>query len=241
VRTKIFAHRGASYDFAEQSREAFLGAIDQGADGLECDVRLSAEGIPICWHDRDLSRLTNRNGFISRLKVEEFKQLQINDPLIAQRNESASIGTPITLEELIKIAIEFDRELLIETKHPTLTGGDVESTIARLLQEYPVKARILSFSFTAISRAMKLAPDSEHIQLIQHAPLIPLVQSKAIGVDIELVRKDRNLISQLVSSGKSVFLWTVNDLDEIEFCARSGASGIITDIPAQAKAHLGYA
>jgi len=241
VTTKIFAHRGASFDFAEQSREAFLGAIEQGADGLECDVRLSAEGVPICWHDRDLSRLTDERGFISRLKVEEFKQLRIQDPLVAQRDKSRSIGTPITLEELIEIAIEFDKELLIETKHPTLTGGDVENAIAGLLKRYPIQARILSFSFTATLRAMKLAPGSEHIQLIQHAPLIPLVQSKAIGVDIELVRKDEKLIAQLVSSGKSVFVWTVNDLDEIEFCARSGASGIITDIPAQAKAHLGYA
>ncbi len=53
----IYAHRGASIDFTEGSKAAYLGALAQGADGFECDVRLTKDKQIICYHDSDTKRL----------------------------------------------------------------------------------------------------------------------------------------------------------------------------------------
>ena len=130
--------------------------------------------------------------------------------------------------------------LLVETKHPSLSGSRVEAEVARIAKKYGIDAQILSFAFTAVKRAGELLPTSEHVQLIQHARLLPLAQTKVIGVDIELIRKDRSLIESLQRQGKKIYVWTVNDDAEFQRLAAEGVAGIITDIPAQAKKVLGY-
>jgi glycerophosphoryl diester phosphodiesterase len=54
---KIYAHRGASYDYPEMTMAAFEEAVKQGADGVECDLRLSKDGVAVLWHDTDLHRI----------------------------------------------------------------------------------------------------------------------------------------------------------------------------------------
>jgi glycerophosphoryl diester phosphodiesterase len=236
-RVKIYAHRGASFDFAEQSLQSFNAAITQGADGLECDVRLTSDHQVVCWHDRDTSRLSDQREQISRISLADFKKIKIND---RSRLDQEKKGDPISFDELATLANSHGVELLVETKHPVLSGGDIEREISLLAKKFEINMHLLSFSFTAIKRAEKLMPEFQHIQLIQHAPLIPLVQGSLLGIDIELIRRDQNLISTLRKRGKDIFVWTVNDPEEIKFCASEGVRGIITDIPSQAKQLLGY-
>ena len=240
MRTQIFAHRGSSFHYAEQSRESFIAAIDEGADGLECDVRLTADRVAFCWHDRDISRLTGKKISLSKIRSEELKELPIvdqADPLTGRKERS---GTPISLEELAELAADSKVKLLIETKHPVLTGSAIEEEVARIVKRFKIEVHVLSFSFTAISRAYKLLPTSDHVQLIQHAGLLPLAQSKIVGVDLELIDKDQSIIDGLKSRGKEIFVYTVNDDDQFRYLVTAGVLGIITDIPAQAKQVLGY-
>lgn len=238
--TSIFAHRGSSFHHAEQSRESFIAAIEEGADGIECDVRLTSDGVAFCWHDRDLARLTKSHLPISKITSSELKKLEILDPADPLLGKQERRGTPITLEELAELAADAKTRLLIETKHPVLTGSAVEEAVAEVIQRFKIEIHLLSFSFTAISRAMRLMPQFDHVQLLQHSQLIPLAQSMIIGLDIELIRKDRSLIPSLIAKGKQIFVYTVNDDDEFRYLARDGVAGIITDIPAQAKRVLGY-
>ena len=53
---KIYAHRGASIDFPEMTMDAYKAAVDQGADGMECDVRLTKDNQMLLWHDADMKR-----------------------------------------------------------------------------------------------------------------------------------------------------------------------------------------
>jgi glycerophosphoryl diester phosphodiesterase len=238
--TAIFAHRGSSFHRAEQSREAFIAAIKEGADGIECDVRLTADGVAFCWHDRDLSRLTKSHLPISKITSNELKAMEILDPADPLLGKKERRGTPITLEELAALAADAKKRLLIETKHPVLTGSAVEEAVAQIIKRFKIEIHLMSFSFTAVSRAIRLMPEFEHVQLLQHSQLIPLAQSKIIGLDIELIRKDRTLVPSLIAKGKRLFVYTVNDDDEFRQLASEGVEGIITDIPAQAKRVLGY-
>ena len=209
-----------------------MAAIEEGVDGIECDVRLTADRVAFCWHDRDLHRLTGDPTPIAKIASSDLKQMKIKD-----RDYE---GTPITFEELAELAADAKVPLLVETKHPVLSGSSIEEEVARITKRFGIDVQLLSFSFTAIRRAQLLLPGIEHVQLIQHARLLPLAMTDVIGLDIELVRKDRTIISSLHARGKRSYIWTVHDDEEFRSLASLGVAGIITDIPAQAKRVLGY-
>ena len=104
---KIYAHRGFSAKFPEATLAAYQGAVEVGADGFECDIRLTREEIPVCFHDRTTLGISGKFKLVSLASLEELRKL-------------VSI---ITLEELINLAQKNKRDLLIETKHPVLAGG----------------------------------------------------------------------------------------------------------------------
>jgi len=71
----IIAHRGASEDVAEHTLPAYLSAIEAGADGLECDVRLTRDGHLVCVHDRTVDRTSNGRGVVSELELARLREL----------------------------------------------------------------------------------------------------------------------------------------------------------------------
>ena len=71
----MIAHRGASYDVAEHTLPAYLSAIDNGADGLECDVRLTRDGHLVCVHDRTVNRTSNGSGIVSEYDLSALREL----------------------------------------------------------------------------------------------------------------------------------------------------------------------
>lgn len=240
MRSKVFAHRGSSYDFAEQSRESFEAAIKAGVDGIECDVRLTSDRIPICWHDRDLKRLTGRSELISQINIETFKSLRILDGGSESGRNRILEGTPITFEELALLAKEANLPLLVESKHPVRSGAAVEEAIATIVRRYEIEIHLLSFSFTAVRRAERLMPEYEHVQLLQHVQLVPVSTAPILGLDLELLRRDATIVKELHRKGKKVMIWTVNDDEDIRLMGKLGVDGIITDKPAHAKRVLGY-
>ena len=115
----IYAHRGASSDFAEGSKAAYQGAIVQGADGFECDVRLTKDRQIICYHDRDTTRLSKIDLEIAKTTYSELKE-EVD---------------PYRLDQLLDLAIENKKDLLIEFKHPVPTRGLIEKQVHKLLSE----------------------------------------------------------------------------------------------------------
>ena len=142
----IYAHRGASSDFVEGSKAAYQGAIDQGADGFECDVRLTKDQQIICYHDRDTQRLSKINLEIAKSTYAELKE-RVN---------------PYRLDELLDLAITNKKDLVIEFKHPVSSGGLVEKLTHKLLADKDLEIKrnginisLLSFSFVATLRNIK--------------------------------------------------------------------------------------
>ncbi|HZB01499.1 MAG TPA: glycerophosphodiester phosphodiesterase, partial [Actinomycetota bacterium] len=79
-RPLVVAHRGASVEQPENTIEAFAAAIDAGADAVEFDVRLTADGVPVVMHDPDVSRTTDGRGIVSALTLAEVRRLRIALP-----------------------------------------------------------------------------------------------------------------------------------------------------------------
>ena len=72
---QVVAHRGASHDPPEHTLGAYVRAIEAGADALECDVRMTADGHLVCVHDRRVDRTSNGRGRVSALELAQLEGL----------------------------------------------------------------------------------------------------------------------------------------------------------------------
>ena len=225
----IYAHRGASTDFAEGSKAAYEGALAQGADGFECDVRLTKDKQIICYHDRNTTRLSKINLEIAKSTYSELKEKV----------------DPYRLDQLLDLAIENKKDLVIEFKHPVPTGGLVEKLTHNLLAEKSaaitkskITVSLISFSYLATLRNLRSGHQSAY--LIQSKILSKINPAPIIGPSIKLVRENPEFISTQIKKGKKVFVWTVNNEADLQLCARLGVNAVMSDNPARARKMLGY-
>jgi glycerophosphoryl diester phosphodiesterase len=225
----IYAHRGASSDFAEGSKAAYQGAIAQGADGFECDVRLTKDQQIICYHDRNTARLSKINLEIAKTTYSELK---------------AKID-PYRLDQLLDLAIENKKDLVIEFKHPVPTGGLVEKLTHKLLAEKSneitksqITVSLISFSYLATLRNLRSGYQSAY--LVQNKILSKINPAPIIGPSIKLVRENPEFVASAIKKGKKVFVWTVNNEADLQLCAKLGVSAVMSDNPALARKLLGY-
>src|SRR6187549_1885329 len=190
MRPQVVAHRGASHDKAEHTLGAYVAALEAGADALECDVRLTADGHLVCVHDRDLRRTASTRGTVSTMELKDLAELDFaswKNPWADLDDEAPDtdpeLNKVLTLRKLLETVADCDRrvELAVETKHPTRYGGLVERRLVQLLTEFgwagedsPV--RVMSFSFTALQRVSRLAPELELVMLIDKAHHWPMLR-----------------------------------------------------------------
>jgi len=225
----IYAHRGASTDFVEGSQSAYEGALAQGADGFECDVRLTKDNQIICYHDRNTARLSKINLEIAKSTYSELKE-KVN---------------PYRLDQLLDLAIENKKDLVIEFKHPVPTGGLVEKLTHKLLSEKSaaitkskINISLISFSYLATLRNIRSGYQSAY--LVQSKILSQFNPAPVIGPSVKIVRENPNFVTKEIKRGKKVFVWTVNNEVDLLLCEKLGVSAVMSDNPAQARKLLGY-
>ncbi|MDO9495206.1 MAG: glycerophosphodiester phosphodiesterase family protein [Nocardioides sp.] len=251
MRPQVIAHRGASHENAEHTLGAYLAALDAGAEALECDVRLTADGHLVCVHDRSLRRTTSRRGVVSTLDLAELSELDFAswknpwselDDEAPDRDEE--LDRVLTLRKLLETVADYERpvEVAIETKHPTRYGGLVEKRLVEMLRDFgwdqpgsPV--RVMSFSFTALQRVEKLAPDVRLVQLVEHSASWAMLRRVigndwAVGPGIDELREHPRFARRIARSGHDVHVWTVNTPADLELCQSLGVKAVITDRPA---------
>jgi len=246
---QVVAHRGSSDDAPEHTLSAYKVAIADGADALECDVRLTRDGHLVCVHDRRINRTSNGRGVLSTLELAELEGLDwgswrdtwedFEDPEQPDRDRQRIL----TLRRLLQVVADADRpvQLAIETKHPTRYAGLVETRLVHLLDEFgwagvrsPV--RVMSFSQVSLRRMRDLAPDLATVLLMERVPLrfrdgslppyVPLA-----GPSIEIVRAHPRYVERVHSRGHRVHVWTVDDQADIDLCLELGVDAIITNRP----------
>ena len=226
---RIYAHRGASGDFPEGSKAAYLAAIEHGADGFECDVRLTKDKQIICYHDSDTKRLSNFDLEIAKSTYNQLKE-SIN---------------PLRLDELLDLAILNKKDLVIEFKHPVPTRGEIEKRVHELLtskkkeiKKSGIEILLISFSYLATLRNKKSAYSSGY--LINRKALARINPTKYTVANIEIIKSDHSFVKNEKRKGKQVITWTVNELSDLKLCQQLGVYAVITDYPARARKHLGY-
>lgn len=195
----VVAHRGSSHQVAEHTLAAYEQAIVDGADGLECDIRLTRDGHLVCVHDRRLERTSNGRGVVSERALADLHSLDFGswkDDLPASADEfviereiyydepsHAARRRVLTFERLLELVVDSERStrLLVETKHPTRYSGLVEQKLVAMLRRFGLAAppepaespiTVMSFSPLAIRRVRTLAPTLPTVQLFENMPVL---------------------------------------------------------------------
>ncbi|GAB4066307.1 glycerophosphodiester phosphodiesterase [Angustibacter speluncae] len=243
----MVAHRGASHELPEHTEEAYALAIAQGADGLECDVRLTADGHLVCHHDPTLDRTSDGRGRFADRTLADLRRLDWSSPA----------GGPLTLRRLFELAADAGRrvEVAVETKHPTRYAGEVERQVVDLADWFgwasdaadgtPSPVRVMSFSARAVGRVRAMAPDLTTVLLVDDRPRwaarrptrLP-AGAHVLGPGVHVLREHPDWVRQVREAGHDVHVWTVDRPEDVDLCLEHGVQAIITNRPSEVRGRL---
>jgi len=236
---KIYAHRGNQAQAVENSLTAFQDAVTAGADGIECDLHLTADGALVVIHDEQLDRTTDSQGEISDLSLAQIQgaSLRFPDGRLTQDRVPS-------LPELLNLLrdLDFKGTLNLELKTDQKDYAGIEAAVLATVEELAPDFDIVysSFNWYTLQRLKALAPGAKIAALVEEALLpylshLPVLEPTAIHLDRQLFQDEA-----LRANFKHwpIRLWTVNDPADWAYYASLAQDGhleaIMTDTPAAA-------
>lgn len=233
-RPLIIAHRGANREAPENSLRAFQLGMERGADGVEFDVVLSKEGIPVVCHDESLSRVTQGRDTrrLRDLTVAELRQVNLGDGQYVPK-----------LEEVLQWAVQSQALLNLELKDGQGASAELALAAGTCLAAVPGAAQLTlvsSFSIRALYSFRRQFLDVPCGALFEKAGLelmwtlvggrrwLRAVHPCARLVNVESARNWRQ-------QGKAIHVWDINDGHTALQFASLGVAALITDEPARLR------
>jgi glycerophosphoryl diester phosphodiesterase len=268
VQPAVVAHRGASAHRAEHTLAAYTLALEQGADGLECDVRLTRDGHLVCVHDRRIDRTSSGRGVVSAMTLahlagHDYGRWHHEEPTSADDLVYRPTGMPsapaeyrglLTLEALLGLLVDAPSgvRLFVETKHPVRYGGLVEAKLLALLARYGLarpssreesRIVVMSFSTGAVRRVREHAPTLPTVLLLDRLPRARRDGSLPpwadyAGPGVHLLRDDPGYVRRVAERGRGTYCWTVDHPVDVRLCQRLGVDYLATNVPAAIRAVL---
>lgn len=250
----IIGHRGASAVAPENTMAAFREAIAAGADGIEFDVRLSHDGVPVVIHDSTLHRTASLPQRISDLTWSEIKSVDVGSWFARKKNlppGSFANETVPSLRELFTLFESNNLTLCLEMKcDSTAEYAPLAEACSRLIEEYGLKDQVIveCFKLPALAILKEVNAGIKTAALFEPSFSTPSVlsdqsvitQATAIGAShlalhYRLARQ--GLVEKAKLAGLQVALWTVDDPTWIERARAMGIEALITNDPAAMLAH----
>lgn len=226
------AHRGASGDFPENTRLAFEKAIEAGADMIEIDCQLTKDGHVVVFHDERLSRTAGVKGSVNGKTLEQLKKLEIG----GWQKKSFQGQRILTLEEVLE-GVAGKADLCIELKQFTGSQAGIEIKILFTLShfDYLDQTIVSSFHYPCLERVRELAPEAR-IGLtygagVREDPFMVAEQLGASSIHVQKEMATRDFLDRAWADGLDVYVWTVNDVRDMERFLSLGVQGIISDYP----------
>lgn len=245
TRSGVVAHRGASAEFPELTQIAYQQALDQGAEALEVDIRLTADGVPVLLHDPRTTRVADEDLWVHASTLEEISALDVGSWHPVHRAPEPVM----TLRSLLVMAEAYpDVRLFLETKHPVPSGGRVEKALHDELKYFGLdragtfadsRAVMMSFSVSGVRRFRRLAPDVPTVQLRERRNVVKSWPAEGFGAQmmgpsIGTLRARPWLVDYWRSRGMGTYCWTVDDPADLLLCRELGVDWVGTNVPARA-------
>jgi glycerophosphoryl diester phosphodiesterase len=233
--TQIFAHRGFSAAFPENTMKAFIEAEKAGADGLEIDVQLTKDGEVVVIHDESVDRTTNGTGFVKDLTYKELRKLDAS-----YKNKKLLKKEPIpAFIELLEWLTTNRLICNVELKNGIFSYLGMEEKVVSLIRHYKLEDRIIlsSFNHYSIVYSYQLAPEIETAPLYSEGIYMPWVYAKSIqskGIHPKLIAAPDEIIIRAMENGIAVRPYTVNKEKDMQRLLDVGCTAFITDDPLKA-------
>ncbi|WP_211880718.1 glycerophosphodiester phosphodiesterase [Pseudarthrobacter albicanus] len=195
ARPLVYAHRGSSGVFAEHTRAAYLQAIADGADGVECDIRLTRDQHAVLLHDATLDRTSDGTGPVAERTLEELRLLDFSSWKGARIPDAygARSGQLLTLPELLDLLRLAGREigLAIELKHPSPFQLKLEDRVLEVLAAEGwnpatsmldnIRVSFMSFSPDAVQHLLRSVPAEAVCQLVDDVTVAEIREELGLG------------------------------------------------------------
>ncbi len=245
----IIAHRGASAFAPENTSAAFQRAIDDGADGIEFDVRLSKDDVPVVFHDSDLARLAKINRRVADLTAAELAEIDVgswfNRAFPKHADEKFAAETIPTLAKTLELLSAYRGLIYIELKSENESLHELAERVCRLIQTTHLLPKIVvkSFNLEGIKIVKSLVPQIRTAALFEPKVLTILQKKKRILEEARNFHADEisihhsmatvNFVRRARENGFSTVIWTVNNIAWIAKARNFGIGTIITNKPAE--------
>ena len=240
----IYAHRGGAALAPENTIAAFDNGMALGADGLEFDVRLSSDGIPVVHHDPTLDRTTSGRGPLGALTADELAGLDAGHRFVDASGAFPFRGHGIGVPRLDDVVQRYpDAPLIIEMKDDT--DAIAEAVLDVLRRAGAIERAILASFYTRPVHAVRrLCPDartgasSPEVRRALYGAWAGLSPRRPPYVGFQIPEKSGALrivsprfVRAVKKSGLSVAVWTVNEEADMRRLLQWGVDGLITDRP----------
>ena len=236
-------HRGAAGEAPENTLASFELALRQGADGIEFDVRLSADDVPVVIHDARLTRTTSGSGWVYEHRASVLRRLDAGSWFnrryrLRARERYAGARIPLLAEILQWVKA---RQCLAFVEIKDYRPG----VAAKILQEIERAGlwhltRVVSFDLPSLQQMRELS-EQARLGLDFSGRLLPIRRALALGAEALLPHwaiASRGLIRRAHREGLQVISWTVNYPLHMRRKILDGVDGLITNYPARLTAVL---
>lgn len=245
----IIGHRGAAAVAPENTLVSFERALKDGADGVEFDVRLARDGVPVVIHDATLRRTALRRGRVSSFSSTELGQMDagtwfnLRRPRHA-RDEYARATIP-TLAAVFELMKKRDALLYVEMKCGPGDRAALASGVAKLVRDHSFAGRVVveSFDLASIAEIKRLDATLRTAALFDRrlsrpAPTARGMISRAIECGADEIALHHSLatrrtVSEAARHGLETIVWTADNPSWVLRALRSNVRAVITNDPAR--------
>ncbi|MFC4558737.1 glycerophosphodiester phosphodiesterase [Virgibacillus kekensis] len=230
--TKIIAHRGASAVAPENTMSAFELAYRAGAEGIETDVHLTRDNIPVLMHDERVNRTTNGTGYIKDYSFAQLQQLDAGSWFASRFKDSRVLS----LMEFLEWVKDKPLNLNIELKNNKIDYENLEQIVYEQVSHYRLLNRTILSTFNprSVQRlkhanqdiGVALLTSRRNRNLVQHARTLG---ANAVHIKYRLL--NNLLVNQCHQEKMSVRVYTINRTRQMGTCFSLDCDGIFTDVP----------
>lgn len=230
--TQILAHRGARTEAPENTLPAFERALELGADGIEFDVRLTADGIPVVIHDETVDRTTAGQGAVVAQSLAQLRRLE------ASAGMSGFDGVRIpTLTEVLELVAHTNMVINIEVKDSPQTHPGLGEQVVAAVERHGIADRTVlsSFNPASLDSLRQLGATSELALILRGGLFRPWASAKQSGASAIHIKANRSINPHFVrrahAAGVMVRPWIVNSEAELHRMFRIEVDAVFTDLP----------
>jgi len=236
-KSKILAHRGWSAKYPENTRLAFRKALELGIDGLEFDVQLTADEVPVVIHDQTINRITNGKGEVSKMKYEDLERFRVG-----AKGKAIPIQHIPSLQDVLDDAYTIlpDGLYNIELKVYNAHWRALVDHVLSVVNQHALKDNVLysSFHHGALSY-LKSCCSNAKIGLLYDDDIVdpwyPAKQLNAYSVHLDYRFTNADMVFNCHQHGVEVAVWTVDRPMSLRRCFKIGTDIVISNKVKAAK------